>query len=179
MKFIANWSSVLLLGVAVTAANGQDVSNALRECVREKNDVKRLACYDRVAGKTADGPPIAHAPPKVETSPQPQPKSAPSNPPPAVSENAESTFGLSAEQMTKPKTSAPLKQINGKVAKIETRARGRLVVTLDNEQVWEQLNPDALFSLHVGDVVTIKSGALGAYYLYGPSNRTTNVRRSQ
>ncbi|MGC1386532.1 MAG: hypothetical protein WA807_00840, partial [Steroidobacteraceae bacterium] len=63
------------------------------------------------------------------------------------------------------------------VAKLATRPRGELVVTLDNGQVWQQLTAVDYFPLKAGDTVEISSGALGSYVLSAPSKRSTKVTR--
>lgn len=175
-KYLMAILSLVSMFALTDIASAQEVRDALRECAAEKNDAKRLSCYDGLAGRQVERQPVAKTAPKSGPSAPPQTKAAP-NLVPQVAVNAETTFGLSAEQMQKPEGGAALKRIESKVAKLETRARGRLVVTLENEQVWEQLNPDSTFMLELGDPVTIKTGALGAFYLVGRSNRTTNVRR--
>lgn len=56
------------------------------------------------------------------------------------------------------------------VARISSRAHGELVVTLDNGQVWAQLEPGYL-SLKPGDAVEISIGALGSYVMWVPASR--------
>jgi hypothetical protein len=71
--------------------------------------------------------------------------------------------------------SAP-KRITAKIAGIEKRARGELVVTLDNGQVWAQKEVGAYFPIKVGDPVTILAGTLGSFRLV-VANRATAVTR--
>jgi hypothetical protein len=71
--------------------------------------------------------------------------------------------------------SAP-KRVTAKVTGIDKRARGELVVTLDNGQVWAQKEVGAYFPIKVGDPATILAGTLGSYRLI-VANRATAVTR--
>jgi hypothetical protein len=63
------------------------------------------------------------------------------------------------------------------VSAVSNRPRGELVVTLDNGQVWVQLEATN-YPLKAGDHVEIDVGALGSYILWSPSNRrATKVTR--
>ncbi len=69
------------------------------------------------------------------------------------------------------------KRLLAVVSAVSNRPRGELVVTLDNGQVWVQLEP-ANYPLKAGDHVEIDVGALGSYVLWSPSNRrATKVTR--
>ena len=47
---------------------------------------------------------------------------------------------------------------------------GKLIVSLDNGQVWHQLDTDRA-DIRPGDDITIRPGALGSYLLVGPRDR--------
>ena len=70
-----------------------------------------------------------------------------------------------------------LAQITAKVTSVRYKARGELVVGLDNGQTWEQAEYDGDVSMNVGEAVTIKAGALTAYYLKPRVGRIVRVRR--
>lgn len=122
---------------------------ALLTCRSEADDAKRLQCYDQAMADRA--PPSA----------------------PAAHEFGVRGGPLAREQVDK----APIKQIRAKLAVLSTKPHGELLLTLDNGQVWEQLQA-AYFPLRPGDDITIKSGALGSYILV-VSGRGTKVRRVQ
>ena len=56
---------------------------------------------------------------------------------------------------------------------------GELVVTLENNQVWVQIDVDNKARVKAGDTVTIKRGTLGSYLLVSPNGVATRVRRSK
>jgi hypothetical protein len=69
------------------------------------------------------------------------------------------------------------KQMLAVVSAISNRPRGELVVTLDNGQVWAQIEATR-YPLKPGDHVEIDVGAMGSYVLWCPSNRrATKVTR--
>lgn len=118
----------------------------LRKCTEEPNDAKRLACYDLEMGRSKS--PAGDF--GNESLPhKPEPVHGSSNAP------------------------------NNLVAKVQATtqgAYGKIVVTLDNGQVWEQQELID-FSLRVGDVVTLKPGLLGSFWMTNPSHERTRVSR--
>lgn len=126
-----------------------DDASALLACRSEPDDAKRLHCYDKAMKS-----PLAT---------------------PAGEDFGVRGGPLAREQEAKAST---VKQIRAKLAALATKPYGELVLTLDNGQVWEQLQA-AYFPLRPGDDITIKSGALGSYILVAPSGRGTKVRRLQ
>jgi hypothetical protein len=61
------------------------------------------------------------------------------------------------------------------VSAVTRRADGRLVVTLDNGQVWSQLERDNATEVAVGDKVNVRRGSLGSYILTTRSGVQTKV----
>ena len=160
MKLLQTLLASALLLAAVTQlafAAEDDLAQRIAACTREQDDARRLACFDRAAApKTA-------AVPKVDTT---------------------ETFGVHGSELArsredgKPDPASPPKRISAKVTAIEKRARGELVVTLDNGQVWAQKETGAYFPLKVGDAVSILAGTLGSFRLIA-GNRATAVTRVQ
>jgi hypothetical protein len=153
-------ASVLLLAAIAgpALAADDDLAQRIAACTREQDDARRLACFDRAAA-----PKAAAASPKV---------------------NATETFGVHGSELArsrdagKPESEGPPKRIDAKVTAIEKRARGELVVTLDNGQVWAQKEVGSYFPLKVGDPVAILAGTLGSFRLIA-GNRATAVTRVQ
>jgi hypothetical protein len=152
-------ASALLFATAAPGALAaeDDLAQRIAACTREQDDARRLACFDRAAA------PKAAASPKVDTT---------------------ETFGVHGSELArsrddaKPETEGPPKRISAKVAAIEKRPRGELVVTLDNGQVWAQKEVGSYFPLKVGEPVAILAGTLGSFRLIA-GNRATAVTRVQ
>ncbi|HEY7638394.1 MAG TPA: hypothetical protein VH814_01620 [Steroidobacteraceae bacterium] len=156
------YPALLAASLAVAAIQpalaDDDLSKRIAACTREQDDAKRLACFDHAAAPRAQKPVAAKVDPTEE-------------------------FGVHGSELARNRDagddakqdSAP-KRIEAKVTAIEKRARGELVVTLDNGQVWAQKEVGAYFPLKVGDPATILAGSLGSYRLV-VANRATPVTR--
>jgi hypothetical protein len=137
-------------------ANG----TGLDTCRSIVSDRERLACYDDL---------VRDKPPAMEAEPSAPP-------------SAESLFGRDAAQ-----TSAVLQQQTGitqiaildaEIRSVETRASGRLLITLQNGQRWQQTDGRPLH-LATGDLVRIRKGAFGSYLLYKQAGgRSMRVHRT-
>jgi hypothetical protein len=133
-----------------------ELAESIAACTREQDDAQRLACFDRAAAPRA-------AASKVE---------------------AAQSFGVQGSELArnredpKARPETQPKRMSAKVAAIEKRPRGELVVTLDNGQVWAQKDAGAYFPLKVGDPVAILAGTLGSFRLIA-GKRATAVTRVQ
>jgi hypothetical protein len=142
-------------------AADDDLAKRIAECTHERDDARRLACFDRAAV------PKAHEE-KTTTTEQ---------------VDATQTFGLYGSELARNRDddvsaqeSASPKRISAKVAGIDKRPRGELVVTLDNGQVWAQKEAGAYFPIKVGEPVTILAGTLGSFRLVAGSRATAVAR---
>ena len=189
MSAAAAWLAVLAPALAV----GQVDADALRACIAEKNDARRLACYDQAMGGRAQ--PSAAAPvaaasaaaePKLAT---PEPKVATPEPKVAApaatgaGPDAEAKFGYRGAIARKDLDEQSQRdsgndRIEAAIVEIERRARGEFVLTLDNGQVWAQKAADSS-RVKAGDRVTIKKASFGSFLLVLPNNRTTRVTREK
>jgi hypothetical protein len=126
-----------------------DLSARIAACTREQDDARRLACFDRAAAPAA-----------------------------AV----DNTFGVHGSELARnreaddPKRDTAPQRLTAKIAAIEKRARGELVFTLDNGQVWAQQEVGAYLPIDIGDPVTILAGTLGSHRLLVGSRATAVTR---
>ena len=74
------------------------------------------------------------------------------------------------ESKKPPEPETQLKSLTAKVVALRDRPYAGFVVTFDNGQVWMQYEDDSTRGVHVGDLVTIKPGVLGSFWLVGPSD---------
>ena len=130
-------------------------------CAAETDSARRLSCYDRLAVELK----------KLGTA------SAPA--PPGTRSEAEAEFGLQEGPLARKRQHLQPKQITAVVSRVQHRADGELVVSLDNGQVWRQIESVAYFPLEVGDKIQINAGAFASYILSAPSKRATRVTRIQ
>ncbi len=149
-------SSLLTALVQPALAADGDLAARIAACTRERDDARRLACFDRAAVPSA----------------------------PASKVDSQPTFGVQGSELARgrddgdARANSEPKRITATVTAIDKRPRGELVLTLDNGQVWAQKEAGAYFPVKVGDPVAILSGTLGSFRLI-VANRATAVTRVQ
>jgi hypothetical protein len=150
-----------------------------RSCVAIADDGARLSCYDRALGRSA-APKPAPATPASAAAPA---AAAAVAVPVAPAKDPVGEFGLTeqAKQAKDPSKAAAAaaapESITGRVVSLRWRKYGEFVVTLDNAQVWAQIEPMPSAVVRVGDTVTIKKALFGSYTLVTAGRIGTKVRR--
>ena len=84
------------------------------------------------------------------------------------------TEALQHKSGTQPK---PLDNLKARIVAVADKGPEQVRVTLENGQVWEQTEPEAHLGLAPGDIVTIHSGVLGAFYLSSDKVHGLRVKR--
>jgi hypothetical protein len=170
---------VLPEGLAAAATGGVEPFLA---CARLTDDARRLACFDAEVARLAGDTPAAQASgadsssEAVATAGAATAATAAADASPkADSLTSEEKFGLRGD-LKKQKT-PELQQLTANVTGVAERPWGELVVTLDNGQIWVEIESDSGVRLKAGDQVTIKTGALHSYLLTAPNGRSSKVRR--
>jgi hypothetical protein len=169
-----------------------------RDCAGLANDETRLACYDAIFRESAaaSGMTDRSAVPRVESPPVAAAAgtaaaavtagagvaaSAAAVPAAGVTAGTEDEFGMTGAVRRARDTAGdeppPLERISARVETVRRQPAGELVLTLDNGQVWAQLEPDPRLRLATGDAVTIRKAALGSYMLVTANRYGTRVRR--
>jgi hypothetical protein len=163
----------------------------LLACRSITDSAARLACFDRETAALASVPAesLAAVPGAPAASPSAaapaasQSVAAPSAPEhPARALDAQQSFGLSGSAIAANEEAAGARP--AKLAKIESRVvglsltgNGRTVFTLENSQMWRQLESDGDMLAKLNDVATISRGVLGSYWLQLKSGRGCKVMR--
>ena len=167
------------LGLGFPVAHAADTAAG---CVAIDDDRARLACYDEAHGRTAKSragaPAVAESAPVAATAATAAAATATLARAPAPSpEQARQNFGLSAEKVLGPQDGPS--EIKAKVAAVQANeVTGRAVVTLDNGQVWQQLEATkATKRPRVGDEVVIREASLDSYLMVTPERGSARVRR--
>jgi hypothetical protein len=169
-----------ILCVVIPQVPAKELSAGLAACREEKDDARRLACYDREVGNLGDrSAVITAAPAAPATAP-----AATAATQAAVEQTPEEKFGyrgtLARQEQERAKDDArSLGKLEATVTGISARGDGALVMTLDNGQVWAQNRPDAFFRLKVGEQVKIEPAMLGSFLMISPSKRTARVTRQK
>jgi hypothetical protein len=160
--------SLLFVLVSATAAAAQDSLPAqLTACLAISGMLQRLACYDRVAHSLGPLPRSA-----LVQRPAPPPPAAYVVPPAAVAAPpviaSAPPIGLGSERLPRTASAAPRRaqELIAHVASVAYDPHNRFTVTLDNGQVWRQLEGDtAILRGARNATVRISRGALGSYDL--------------
>ena len=160
-------------------------------CRSITDSAARLACFDRETAALASVPATSLA-----AAPAAQPSSAASTVPaasqaaavPSAAEHparvldAQQSFGLSGSAIAANEEAAGARP--AKLAKLESRivglsltGNGRTVFTLENAQMWRQLESDGDMLAKLNDVATVSRGVLGSYWLQLKSGRGCKVMR--
>jgi hypothetical protein len=196
LEIRSRWAALVLIGVAPWAcpqpASGEDTSAAsvlakMRVCAAEKEDSRRLACFDE---QMTRAPSVNNAPAGASTSngqaghgvANARAVATPSTVPALSPQDG---FGMTPElqrklqspEQRKQVTKEQLETLSGRVVTLSHRQQGETVITLDNGQIWQQMESDSPLTLTVGQTITIRRGALGSFYLTTPLGFALRVKR--
>jgi hypothetical protein len=165
--------AVVASGMGLAPAKAAERSTeAMLACADQADDAQRLRCFDAVVANLRKAPPpsatVAAAAPAAAP-----PVAAPQ--PAAPAPTAEQRFGARGD--IKPDRHEDLKDIDGTVTALGAKPHGELIVTLDNGQVWAEIQTGSKVRLKIGDTVKIERGAMGSYSLIAPNGRSSKVSR--
>ena len=174
-------ATLALLPALALSAEGQ--VEAARQCAQQKDSLQRLVCYDRIfqaenvvptaqAAAPAVAPPVAAAPAAVAAPAAAAAVSAPKAAAAAASPAAgpaaatpASAPALGDESLKKDKKSsqeAP-KSLEARVTAVRESRPELFRMTLENGQIWQQVETSSLFHVKQGDLVRIEKGSMGSY----------------
>jgi hypothetical protein len=164
-----------------STARAESVPASIRACALETDSLKRLICFDREVARHGDQPSSTGDAKQV---PAPSPpardlRSEPTTPKVLPGPPREDRSDPGDQPVTAP--AAPAKaprHIAARIVSIENFPDA-IVVHLDNDQVWEQIQEAAAdVNLHAGDTVSIDR-ELGSYWLSGSGGAAMKVRRKK
>lgn len=190
----ATFAALVVVAGTPAAAFADALYDEIRVCRSLPSDEARLACYDAAADRAgtatpaaADPPPVAATPPSTEsTAARPAASSASAAPatavaPAAAAVSQEDLFGKNAKEVQRTVEeatgTASVDSLRARVTNLQQAAPDKVVISLDNGQVWRQTTSSNL-RLRKGDEIEIERGALGSYILQKVgSKRTMRVQR--
>jgi hypothetical protein len=156
-----------------------DPLTALLACRALTDSAARLACFDHETAALTAAPAAAvaaapTAPAALVSTP------APRNAAPVL--DAQQSFGLSGSAIAAHEEAAgarpqKLAKLEARVVALALSGEGRTVFTLDNTQVWRQIESDGDMLAKLGDSATISRGLLGSYWLQLKNGRGCKVTR--
>jgi hypothetical protein len=139
---------------SLLALSGNALAAQSHSCSDVFDDAQRLACYDSAFGKPARPAGAALAVPAPATAPPVAP----------------------AVQRQAPAPVAKEAPVAGLIAAVGRLSNERFAITLDNGQVWMQLERDLSAEVRVGDTVQIKPAMLGSWMLETRGGVKTRVK---
>jgi hypothetical protein len=152
-------------------------SEALLACIKIESSNQRLICFDQAMANislnetTKNDMDLSGA---ISTASQSDKNAAPivkTTPP----QNAKANFGLEKQKLRENKTQ--LESIDASVVSIQELASAQKVLTLDNQQRWQQIS-SGTFRIKVGDTLVLTRGAFGSFKLKKQgTNRAIKVKR--
>lgn len=170
-------ASVLALCVTQTAA-GAELADALIDCRALATAVARLDCYDQLADTltattnqaTQTGTVERAAPTAAATE-----TAATATVEATADASQEAFFGKNEKEIRKSAQEAAgtteIDQMDARVSEVRKSATGKAIITLDNGQVWKQIDSSRL-RLSSDDQVTIRRASLGSFLLYKTGSKS-------
>ena len=186
----SHWLLVCLI-FSLPCAAAEPLAGLLA-CRALTDSATRLACFDRETAALAAAPaaPLAATSPAAPVAGTPAvaaPQGTASAPAaPAVQAapvlSAQQSFGLSGSAIAAHEEAAgarpqKLAKLEARVVALALAGNGRTLFTLDNTQVWEQIESDGDMLAKLGDSATISRGLLGSYWLQLKNGRGCKVTR--
>jgi hypothetical protein len=199
--------SAVMFASAAQHVNAQTVADAIGNCSKEENALKRLVCFDEIAksinrldganqtiselagqtqniqNQTSTAPSAPVAPPVTVVAPDAPVPIVPSVPKvsaPVASKDAEQeqVDSFGLDEPTEDKTFLVDGELNSTIKEIEERTARRTRFILENGQIWELAESTSVGLPRVGDKIVIRERALGSYFLRKASvNRSFRVKR--
>jgi hypothetical protein len=163
------------------AATGATPPPHFMACASETDDSRRLACFDAAVARVATS-----AGPSAPADAGLSAKGGGTATAPVVAApplSKEEKFGLRGELKEEKARQAPelaeLKELQAQVTNVAVKPHGQLILTLDNGQVWHEIQANSGIRVKAGDRVTIRSGALGSFSVVAPNGRSSKVTRAR
>jgi hypothetical protein len=144
----------LIAGTALAADTSLDTA---RRCVLVKDSLERLVCFDRAfASMPAAGPAVVAAPAAPTMASAPAVAVMPAAVPALGDE------GIKRRAKEREVEAGPT-SLTAVISELKETRPNVFRLTLDNGQVWQQMDLESLFYVKVGDTVKIDKGRMGGY----------------
>jgi hypothetical protein len=143
--------AMLLLAAVVipVLAGTEPLADGLQRCAREGDERVRLACFDALVN--------------------------------ALRQITTDQFGMTADiahqRNPEARRTVDDEVLTGKITALRQAVSGEWIFTLDNQQIWMQLEAQPSIGFAVGEGVRIEHGAMGSLWLAAANHRKIRVKR--
>lgn len=173
MKWVASVTIFLMTSFTLDA-NAETLSDALKQCSKVDNSLKRLVCYDKLVQR-ANGLQNSDLP---ELRQQQRTRVADTKAE-SVEQNLTKEQAFGFEKDIQIQKEAEFDSIRAIALKIELNPYKRMTITLDNGQVWKEAEK-GYAKIKEGDEVIVERGMMGSFYIKkADSKRRSRVKRSK
>jgi hypothetical protein len=170
MRSAGLWLAVAGLVASVPGFAADAQVEGGRQCAQLKDSLQRLVCYDRIfqAGDASVPAPSAAprtaAPPPAPV-PAPAPRIVAAAPAVAAAPVAAPALGDESVQRKEKEKNKPAEptSLEATITALKETRPQVVRLTLDNGQVWQQMDMSTVFQVSVGDSIRIEKGAMGGY----------------
>lgn len=178
-RLIAPSFAILLLALPAATAIADSLQDELRVCRSLTDDQARLICYDAAVDRSRKSSAGRPAPARAE--PAPVAATAAGSAAAVNQIDREDLFGKSGDEVQREVEAAAgaeqMDSLSATVTKLQKYTYDKVLITLDNGQVWKQVDSSSL-RLRVGDAVDIERASLGSFMLKKKgSKRSMRVSR--
>ena len=184
-RFLAQSFAILAMTLPA-AASADALRDELRVCRDLPDDDARLICYDAAVDRSRQST-YSRPAPAAEPSPPAAPREPAAAPAATAASGAaaglsqEDLFGKTSDEVERTVEEATgdarIDSLSATVTKLQEYTWDKVLITLDNGQVWKQIDASSL-RLRVGDAVEIERASLGSFMLKKKgSKRSMRVSR--
>jgi hypothetical protein len=159
-------TALLLAGAGPAAAqpNAPQSVKPFTDCAAIVADAERLACYDRAVAAVA---------PALGAEMAERQQAADAAAAATMAEAAVTSFGRESMREPPPPAAADARasSLEASVVEVLTDASKRLVIILDNGQMWRQQGQAIAMAPKPGTKVVLKRGAMGSFRMVDPARK--------
>jgi hypothetical protein len=171
--------SILIITVSLFAVSlsVQAAKPSLESCAAIEDQFERLACYDTLAGRLPDGTSKARgtepgavdpAAPRADVTVSSAPAVTPTVTEVEPEPDAEASFGFENKQKPEGKQ---LDELQLKWTMKKRDGYGKWIITLENGQVWHQIDSRRFYFDNPEQWVVIYRGVFGSFFMGEPERR--------